>query len=157
MKDLASPTVTPGLDHPCTFPVQCIGEEKSGGITQILLFMPNHQSSAAIAFEPNSLGKCPALLKLSVAATHLQMTKALWMLSAWLRSNTIDSTPLPIPKNQAGTLNLAHPVFATGFNYLRQFQGQDPVVYTDQGNHLTLSDFDSFRVVRLLPIVFLCL
>lgn len=41
MKDLASPTVTPGLNHSCTFPMPGIGEEKAGSVTQIRLLMHN--------------------------------------------------------------------------------------------------------------------
>jgi len=85
--------------------------------------MHNHQSFAAIAFEANGLGQDPAFFHHSIAAAHLEMAKALWMLRASLSRDSIHTTPLPIPEKQAGALKLAHPMLAGGFNQLRQGQG----------------------------------
>jgi hypothetical protein len=81
--------------------------------------MHNDQSLTAIVFEPNGFGQCPARLERSIAAAHLEMVKALWMLSALLNRAAIDSTPVTIPEDQVGTFNLADPMLARGFNRWR--------------------------------------
>src|SRR5919108_2675103 len=71
MKDLGSPTITPGLNHAPAFPMQGIGEQNTRGIGQVLLFMHDHQAFASIPLQPDHLGEYPATLLLPIATAYL--------------------------------------------------------------------------------------
>src|ERR671914_1506377 len=99
MKDLGSPAITPGLNYSSTFPMQRIGEQKTGGIGQVLLFMHDHQALAPIPLQPHSLGESKEHLLFTIAAAHLHRPEAFGVLLPQLRSHFVHAPPVTHPLN----------------------------------------------------------
>src|SRR5204863_229214 len=97
MKDLGSESVTPALNHAPAFPMQGIGEQKTRGIGQVLLFMHDHQALAPIPLQPHYLGESKEHLLLAIAAAHLYLPETLGVLLAQLRTHFIHAPPVTLP------------------------------------------------------------
>src|ERR687896_2089219 len=97
MKDLGSESVTPGLNHAPTFPMHGIGEQKTGGIGQVLVFMHDHQAFASIPLQPDHLGEYPATLLLPIATAYLYLPETLGVLLPQLRTHFIHAPPVTLP------------------------------------------------------------
>jgi hypothetical protein len=59
--------------------MQGIGEQKTRGIGQVLLFMHDHQAFAPIPLQPHYLGESKEHLLLAIAAAHLHRPEAFWV------------------------------------------------------------------------------
>jgi hypothetical protein len=97
MKDLGSESVTPGLNHTPAFPMQGIGEQKTGGIGQVLVFMHDHQAFASIPLQPDHLGEHPETLLLPIATAYLYLPETLGVLVPQLRTHFIHAPPVTLP------------------------------------------------------------
>src|SRR2546423_5018682 len=97
MKDLGSPAITPGLNHAPAFPMQGIGEQKTRGIGQVLLFMHDHQTLAPIPLQPHYLGERKEHLLFAIAAAHLYLPETLGVLLTQLRPHFIHPPPVTLP------------------------------------------------------------
>src|ERR671925_1688376 len=128
MKDLGSPAVTPGLNYSSTFPMQRIGEQKTGGIGQVLVFMHDHQAFASIPLQPDHLGEHPAILPLPIATAYLYLPETLGVLLAQLRTHFIHAPPVTLPLDMPRDFYFTDPMLTTAFNQTRQFQRQYPII-----------------------------
>jgi hypothetical protein len=97
MKDLGSESVTPGLNHAPAFPMQGIGEQKTGGIGQVLLFMHDHQAFASIPLQPDDFCEHPATLLLPIATAYPYLPETLGVRLAQLRTHFVHAPPVTLP------------------------------------------------------------
>src|SRR5919106_1500859 len=118
MKDLGSPAITLGLDHTPAFPMQGIGEQKTGGIGQVLVFMHDHQA----------LGEYPATFLLPIATAYLYLPETLGVLLAQLRTHFIHAPPVTLPLDMPRDFYFTDPMLTTTLNQTRQFQRQYPII-----------------------------
>jgi len=77
--------------------MQGIGEQKTRGIGQVLLFMHDHQALAPIPLQPHYLGESKEHLLLAIAAAHLYLPETLGVLLAQLRTHFIHAPPVTLP------------------------------------------------------------
>src|SRR5439155_5941631 len=131
MKDLGSESVTPGLNHAPAFPMQGIGEQKTRGIGQVLLFMHDHQALAPIPLQPHYLGESKEHLLLAIAAAHLYLPSR----------GAVGATPHPLHPRAASDpasrmprdFYFTDPMLTTAFNQTGQFQRQHPLIKSIMG------------------------
>jgi hypothetical protein len=128
MKDLGSESVTPGLDHAPAFPMQGIGEQKTRGIGQVLVFMHDHQALASIPFQPDDFCKYPATLLLPIATAYLYLPETLGVLLPQLRTHSIHAPPVTLPLVCRETSTSLTQCLTPAFNQTRQFQRQHPII-----------------------------
>src|ERR671936_1222206 len=122
MKDLRSPTITPGLNHSPTFPMQGIGDQKTRSIGQVLSFMYDYQALASIPLQPDHLGEGKEHFLLAVTAAHLHRPETLWAVLSQLGSHFIHAPPAALPLNMAPNLHLTDQLLTATLNQTRQLQ-----------------------------------
>src|SRR5262245_31943967 len=110
MKDVRSPTITPGLNDAATLPMLRIGPPKTGRITPGGCFMHHAQTLAPLAFESNDFGKGPVRLALTIAPPHRHRAETFGVLLPEGCCDRIDPLPLPIPLDMPGAFHCADPM-----------------------------------------------
>jgi len=118
--------MTPRLEHSAAFPVQRIGQQKAGRITERFTLVHDHQALAPIAFESHYFRKGLKRLRLPVAAVHSHGPKTFGMLTPQRFRDGIHTPPLPL--DMPGAFHLTHPVFTGMLDVAGQRQAQHPVV-----------------------------
>src|SRR5262249_60071272 len=116
MKDFRGPAITPGLQHAATLPMQRIGEQKAGCITEFCILVDNAQAFAPIAFQTYDFGKGPKLLGISIAAPDRDGAETFWMVPPQLGRHGIHTPPLALPLDMPRAFHLTDPVFAHALN-----------------------------------------
>src|SRR4029453_6077332 len=116
MKAFRGPPITPGLQHAATLPMQRIGEQKTGCITEVCLLVDNDQAFSPVAFQAYDFGKGPKLLGVSIAAPDRDRAETFWMGPPQRCSHGIHTLPLALPLDMPGAFPLADPVFAHVLN-----------------------------------------
>jgi len=106
--------------------MQRIGEQKTGGITEVFVLVDHDQAFAPIAFEPYHFRKDPKRLRLPIATAHPHGPKTFGMLTPQRFRDGIHTPPLPL--DMPGAFHLTHPVFTGMLDVAGQRQAQHPVV-----------------------------
>src|SRR5918999_682422 len=96
-----------------------IGEQKTGGIGQLLSFMYDHQALASIPLQPDHLGKGKEHFLLAVTAAHLHRPETLWVVMSQLGGHFIHPPPSALPLNMARNLHLTDPMLTATLNQTR--------------------------------------
>src|SRR5262249_33306277 len=112
MKDFRGPAIAPRLEHPATLPVVRIGQEKTGRIAQLRVFVHDDEALSSIPFKPYHLGKRPILLRVAIAAADTHWSKTFRMVALQLCGHGIHAPPLALPLDMPGAFHLTDPVFA---------------------------------------------
>jgi hypothetical protein len=77
----------------------CIGQQKTGCLTQIRLFMHNDQSLPSIPFQPDPLGEHPKTLLFSMTTDHLHRPETLGMPLPQFSGDFVHPPPVALPLN----------------------------------------------------------